>query len=159
MRLLSHRRAGDTLSVLGPIGKPFVLHPEHRRPLLLGGGVEGTLKNLTPVLSPEEIQELQAKTARVHVAPKLADYMLQIAEGTRSAGDFLLGVSTRGVQGLFRATQALALASGRPFATPDDVQKLVVPVLAHRVVVKRRGGTSSERTALERLISSLPVPA
>jgi dihydroorotate dehydrogenase electron transfer subunit len=38
-RLLAQRRKGDVLSCLGPIGKPFVLHPEKPRPLLLGGGV------------------------------------------------------------------------------------------------------------------------
>lgn len=39
LHALAARRAGDTLSVLGPIGRPFAAHPERPRPLLIGGGV------------------------------------------------------------------------------------------------------------------------
>ena len=82
-----------------------------------------------------------------------------MAEATRQGGDFQLGVSTRGVQDLYRASQALALAEGRGFAVPDDVQRLAVPVLAHRVVLKRGGGDlTAARHAIERAVRAVPVP-
>jgi MoxR-like ATPase len=129
------------------------------RELLLSGGVEDLLETLLPVLSREELLDLQEGVRRVRVADKLADYMLSLAEATRRGGDFLLGVSTRGVQSLYRAVQAMALCEGRGYAIPDDVQRLAAPVLAHRVALKR--GTAdldSSRKAIERLVGATPVP-
>ncbi len=129
------------------------------RELLLAGGVEDLLQHLQPVLSQPELLDLQARAQRVRVAEKLADYMLTVAETTRRSGEFLLGVSTRGAQSLYRAVQALALTEGRDYAVPDDVQRLAVPVLGHRVALKRGGiDLESTRRAIERVIASTPVP-
>jgi MoxR-like ATPase len=132
---------------------------EAERELLLSGGVQGILDELQSVLDRDELLAIQAAAQRVNVSTKLASYMLDIAEATRQGGEFLLGVSTRGAQGLYRAVQALALCEGRRFAVPDDVQRLAVPVLAHRIVLSRGGGgAESTRTALERIVASRPVP-
>ena len=129
------------------------------RELLLSGGVENVLDGLQPVLTREGLLELQARAKRVHVAEKLADYMLALAEATRSGGDFLLGISTRGAQSLYRAVQALALCEGRGYAIPDDVQRLAAPVLAHRVILKRGSSDlDSARRAIERVVAATPVP-
>jgi MoxR-like ATPase len=127
--------------------------------LLLSGGVENILESLQPVLAGEDLLDLQEQVARIRVADKLAEYILSLAEATRHGGDFLLGVSTRGAQALFRATQALALCEGRSYAIPDDVQRLAAPVLGHRVVLKR-GATdlAAARKAIERVVASIPVP-
>jgi MoxR-like ATPase len=129
------------------------------RELLLSGGVEDVLDHLRPVLSRDGLVQLQERVSQVRVADKLADYMLSLAETTRHGGDFLLGVSTRGLQSLFRATQAMALCEGRGYAIPDDVQRLAAAVLAHRVVLKR--GTADldqTRKAIERVVAATPVP-
>jgi MoxR-like ATPase len=129
------------------------------RELLMSGGVEETLENLTPALSRETLLELQERVGQVRVAEKLTEYILSIAEATRRGGEFQLGVSTRGAQSLFRATQALALCEGRAYAIPDDVQRLAVSVLSHRVLVKRGAGDlESSRKAIERVVASTPVP-
>jgi len=129
------------------------------RELLQSGGVETTLEELQPALGADEFRGLQAEVARVRVADKVADYILSLAEATRRGGEFLLGVSTRGVQGLYRAAQALAFCEGRSFVVPDDVQRLAPAVLAHRLVL-RQGATEidSARAAVERLLATLPVP-
>jgi MoxR-like ATPase len=128
--------------------------------LLMSGGVEDLLERLEPVLSQDGLLDLQERVARVRVADKLADYMLTLAEATRhGGGDFLLGVSTRGLQSLFRAAQALALCEGRGYVIPDDVQRLAGPVLAHRIALKR--GTADldqARRAIERVVATTPVP-
>ncbi|MCH9647509.1 MAG: MoxR family ATPase [Deltaproteobacteria bacterium] len=129
------------------------------RQLLVSGGVEDLLEQLEPVLDRDQVLALQQKVPRIRVADKLVEYILSVTEATRQGSDFLLGVSTRGVQGLYRATQALALCEGRDFATPDDVRRLAVSVLSHRVVLRR--GTSdrrAQRTAIEELIATIPVP-
>ena len=130
------------------------------RALLLSGGVEQTLAGLRPVLSRAEILQLQDLASEVHVEEKLVDYILALAHASRMpSSDFLLGVSTRGVQGLYRAAQAMALAEGRGFVVPDDVQALAVPVLAHRVVLKAGDGSSdAARAAVRRLMADVPVP-
>jgi len=129
------------------------------RELLLSGGVEAVLAGLPAVMDGNELVALQDEVPRVKVAEKLADYMLEIADTTRSSGEFRMGVSTRGVQGLYRATQALALYEGRDYAVPDDVQGLAVAVLAHRVALRRQGATSEEaRRAIERVVGGIPVP-
>ncbi len=129
------------------------------RELLMSGGVDHLLDQIPAAVRLEEIVALQQQAKQVQVTEKLTDYMLSLAEATRTGVDFSLPISTRGVQGLFRATQALALCEGRTYAIPDDVQRLAVPVLAHRVTLKRGGGRLDEqREAIRRLVADLPVP-
>ncbi len=129
------------------------------RELLQSGGVETTLEELQPALGPDEFRALQSEVVHVRVADKVADYILSLAEATRRGGEFLLGVSTRGVQGLYRAAQALAFCEGRSFVVPDDVQRLAPAVLAHRLVLRQGAAEiDSARAAIERLLLTLPVP-
>jgi MoxR-like ATPase len=133
--------------------------PDEERALLLSGGVEEVLASLQPVLSKEEVQELQRAARQVRVADKLASYVLELVAATREGHDYLLGVSTRGAQALFRAAQALALCEGRDYAVPDDVQSLAGPVLSHRVILRRGAGDlSAAREAIRRVVESVPVP-
>ena len=111
------------------------------------------------MLAAEDLPGLQARAKQVRVTEKLVDYILEIAETTRKSNDFALPVSTRGVQSLYRGTQALALCEGREYAVPDDVQRLAVPVLGHRVLLKRgSGGMEESRDAIRRILASTPVP-
>lgn len=131
---------------------------EERR-LLLSGGVQELLEQVSPALEHRQLLDLQEQVKQVQVREKLVDYMLELAEATRNSGEYVMAVSTRGVQGLYRATQALALAEGREYAIPDDVQRLAVPVLGHRVMLKRGGGAIEEtRNAIRQLLESTPVP-
>ena len=59
-------------------------------------------------------------------------------ERTRAHESLSMGVSPRGAQMLYRASQALAAVEGRDYTTPDDVKRLVLPVFAHRVAVNSR---------------------
>jgi MoxR-like ATPase len=129
------------------------------RQLLLSGGVEELLETIEPALDAPTLRQLQQAARRVTVSEKLVDYMLDLAETTRSGGEFAMAISTRGIQGLHRACQALALTEGRDYAIPDDVQRLAVPVLGHRVLLKRGTGALAEtQEAIRRLVSSTAVP-
>ncbi len=132
---------------------------EDERQLLLSGGVDDLVDNIEPALAPEDLATIQAQAKQVRVTEKLVDYLLEIAETTRRSKEFALPVSTRGVQHLYRATQALALCEGRDYAVPDDVQRLAVPVLGHRVILKRGSGdVEQSRAAIRRILASTPVP-
>jgi MoxR-like ATPase len=132
---------------------------DDERELLLSGGVEEILERLQPVLAKEQLLEIQDHVGRVKVAEKLAEYVLSLAEATRQGDEFLLGVSTRGAQALFRAAQALALCEGRSYVIPDDVQRLAGAVLSHRVVLKRGSSDLNQsRKAIEKVVAAVPVP-
>jgi MoxR-like ATPase len=128
------------------------------RKLLRSGGAERALQELRPVLTPEELGEMQARASEVVVADQLTDYILDLVKATRESAEFVLGASTRAAQGLFRTTQAMALCQGRMFATPDDVQKVALAVLGHRVVLRQGGGLEAGRQAIERLVAERVVP-
>jgi MoxR-like ATPase len=116
-----------------------------------------------PVLTADEVVAFQEHVHEVKVDDAIVEYMLGIVERTRKHDALALGVSPRGAQALFRATQALALVEGRGYAIPDDVKRLVVPVFAHRVVVNTRvalsrgSGDMSDRI-LQEILTSVEVP-
>ncbi len=133
-------------------------HEEEKR-LLLDGGVEKDLEAFQPILEAEDLLRLQSIVREVQIAEKLVEYMLALAEATRSSPELALAVSTRGLQGLYRATQALAFCEGRDYGIPDDVQRLAVPVLSHRITLQRGGGHLEEgRDAIRRIMAATPVP-
>ncbi|MCC7500114.1 MAG: MoxR family ATPase [Bryobacterales bacterium] len=115
------------------------------------------------VLPAEEVLALQSRAEAVNVDDAVVDYMLSIVERTREHESLSLGVSPRGSQALYRATQALALLEGRDFAIPDDVKRLAGPVFAHRVVINNRIGLA-QRTSdltdriLHEILASIEVP-
>jgi len=113
-------------------------------------------ESIQAVLSHEEVLDLQARTLGVRVDEALVDYMLEIVEKTRTHESLALGVSPRGAQALFRATQALALVEGREYVLPDDIKRLVIPVCAHRVALNTRGTlTSKSAEAAERILGEI----
>lgn len=132
------------------------------RELLKAGGAEDALANLQPVLSAAELLALQNRVSDIHVSDALLDYLMSLVEATRNDSEIALGVSTRGSLTFYRASQALAMVYGRDFVTPDDVKRLAVPVLAHRVVLHERhvrhGDLTPEARVIERLVSQTPVP-
>ena len=119
--------------------------------------------NLKPVLSTEEILELQERVNQVTVDQSVAEYMLSMVQATRSHPQVQLGVSPRGSLSLYECCQARALVEGRDYVNPDDVKKMAVPVLAHRVLVKSKGmdlaTAARERVrVIEEIITSMKVP-
>lgn len=116
---------------------------------------------LQPVLSCEQIVELQKGVRHVAVEASLYDYILDIVDVTRRCEELHVGVSTRGGLSLYRAAQASALIDGRKFVVPDDIKQLTSSVLAHRVVTKGYIQGDSRRAAesiIQRLVDEVPVP-
>ncbi len=108
------------------------------------------------VLSADELLHLQEQVGRVAVDEALVDYMLAIVEKTRTHESLALGVSPRGAQALYRATQALALVEGRDYVIPDDIKRLAIPIFAHRVAINARASLAQRSTELaERILSEI----
>ena len=117
---------------------------------------------LQPVISLEQLRSLQQTARNVEVEDSINDYLLDIVQATRKHEQLQLGVSTRGALTLYRACQSLAMILGRNYVVPDDVKRLAVPVLAHRVVcrgVLREGQRQRAQLAIRQIMGSIPVPA
>jgi MoxR-like ATPase len=122
------------------------------------------LERLKPVLSADEVIQLQQIAVTVHVDESVARYMRAIVNATREHPSIRLGASPRGALSLFEACQAHALVDGRDFVTPGDVKTMSVPVLSHRVLIRAQGGhrftTPRERAMLvEDIVADVRVPA
>ncbi len=94
------------------------------------------IDDLGPVVSGADWVACQDAVREVHVDDKVRRYLLEIVQGTRTHDDVMLGGSPRASLALFRTAQALAAINGRTFITPDDVKRMVQPVLAHRVLLR-----------------------
>jgi MoxR-like ATPase len=107
------------------------------------------LEHVRPVMSAEDVVELQRAVHHVSVDDALVDYLMRIVSATRESETLDLGVSPRGTLALFRAAQALALTDGRDYCLPDDIKRLILPVFAHRLVVNSRFSSSLQRRSEE----------
>jgi MoxR-like ATPase len=109
-----------------------------------------------PVLSGQEVAVLQGQTEQVGIDGSVLDYLMALVAETRASTLLALGVSPRGSRSLLRAAQASALADGRDYVVPDDVKRLAIPALAHRVL-PRAGGVDGD-AAIRSIAEEVAVP-
>lgn len=118
------------------------------------------LEELTPVVLPEELLQMQAECHQIHVADDVEDYIIRLIHATREHTSIQLGASPRAMLALYHASQALAAIRGRAFVIPDDVKYLVPFTLVHRLIPRveshLRGHTAEE--ALKDVADSVSVP-
>lgn len=134
---------------------------EYEQDLLRSHRVGEPVDNLKPVLSLERIQQIQSDVRSVRFEESLVNYLLDIVHATRDSESVQIGVSTRGALAYYRAAQALAVVENRDHVIPDDVKRLALPVLAHRIVPRGMlPGTdrSASEDLVRELMSNLQVP-
>ncbi|MCH7553538.1 MAG: MoxR family ATPase, partial [Chloroflexi bacterium] len=119
------------------------------------------IEDLEPVVSSEELLEMQAITRRVLMDPDLETYIVDLVHATREHPEVELGASPRAMLALYRTGQALAAVRGRSYVTPDDLKYLAPFVFEHRIIAKSqshlRGLGSAE--ILREVVDSVAVPA
>ena len=110
--------------------------PAEERQMLrqLGDGIPFDLVH--PVTNAQELIQAQEEIRRIHVSDQVADYIVALADATRSHPQLKMGASPRATRGLYRAVKVWAAMEGRDFVTPDDVKALTHPVLEHRLVLE-----------------------
>ena len=113
--------------------------------------------SVQPVLTADEIADMQAQVYRVEVARPVKEYIAGIVAATRESGEIAIGVSPRGAVFLQRAAQAWAAMAGRDFVAPDDVKAVAQPVLHHRIV-PRSATTGSPDGCIDAILNTVPVP-
>ena len=118
------------------------------------------LQEVQPVLSADELKNLQGMIRRVRVDPSIEAYIVDLVRATRNHNGIELGVSPRGTLALYRAAQAYAAIHGRAYVIPDDVKQLARPVLSHRMLATsqtRLHGRVMEQV-VDDVLHSVPVP-
>jgi MoxR-like ATPase len=118
---------------------------------------------LQPVMTGEEVLDLQNHVEKVRLDESLMDYLLAIVLATRRSEQLALGVSTRGALALCKAAKALALVRNRDFCLPDDIKEMAPIVLSHRVMLKHGQGIRSKGVDLAEqvildILETVPVP-
>jgi MoxR-like ATPase len=124
------------------------------RALLKGRDRRELVESLQPVISADKLASLQQLAGRVHVADPLLDYVQNLLDATRRAGEFAEGLSPRAGLSLVAAARAWALLSGRDMVLPEDVQAVAPSVIGHRL----RPAASGRTVNITRLLESVPIP-
>ncbi len=92
--------------------------------------------NINPIITRERLLEIKRSVWDVVVSDEVLSYIIDIVNAIRRHEKVRLGISPRGSVHLYMAAKAYALLNGRNYVLPDDVKKLAVPVLAHRIILK-----------------------
>jgi MoxR-like ATPase len=121
---------------------------------------EEVLETLQPVITADQILELQSAIRQVHWQPEVERYLLAIVRATRDHPSAQLGVSPRGSLALYRACEAFAALQGRDYVLPDDVKHLAPAVLSHRLLTSSRSRMRGQQSVeiINDIVNNTPVP-
>lgn len=118
------------------------------------------LEEIKAICSSDDILQMQRQSSQVYTSKEVRSYVSLIAGQSRKHQGLTLGISTRGAIALIKAAQARAMLSGRDYVTPEDVQKMAINVIAHRLMLSpeaRMRGLTAEKV-LQAVINSVQVP-
>jgi len=135
-------------------------HPEAEVAMLADHAGADPLDSLQPVSTATEVRALIAAAQAIHVSDAVRRYAVELVNATRSSGDLQLGASPRAALHLLRTAKARSALEGRDYVLPDDIQRLALPVLAHRVIPTAESQIA-QRTAeaiIGDLVRRVPIP-
>ena len=118
------------------------------------------IETLRSVIKVAELKEAMLEIKKIYVSESIKRYSVELTNRTRQNEDVYLGASPRGSLALFRTGQVAAALEGRDYVLPDDIKRMAVPVLAHRIIVgpaARLREISAEQIVQE-IIDNTPVP-
>jgi MoxR-like ATPase len=98
-------------------------------------GDELPLVEGVPVLNERAVTSLQAIAARQRVDQQVIDYAVRLTRATRDWSGLAQGAGSRGALALVRGGRAVALLEGRNFVIPDDIKRVALPALRHRIAL------------------------
>jgi MoxR-like ATPase len=134
----------------------------HERQMIANRRLADPIDSLQAVLTADEALQLAEAVKRVRVEEPVVDYLQDIIEATRTHQHLAVGASPRAALSLYRLAQALAFLERREFVLPDDVKRLAVPGLAHRVVAREEARSPAAVSAgaeiIREIVGRVPVP-
>jgi MoxR-like ATPase len=137
--------------------------PADERDILRASRLNYDAIEINPVVTRSELVALQQLAGQVFIEDSVLEFILKVVTATRTEAEFKAGVSVRGGLALKRAAQAHALVQGRDFVVPEDVTRLIAPVLSHRLGLTRQSSDALEErravhAVLQRIIDAIPAP-
>jgi MoxR-like ATPase len=134
---------------------------EHELQILDTHGDHDALDDIGSVITATQVHALATAAKRIHVAPALKGYLVELANATRRHPHLSLGMSPRATLALQKVARARAATAGRAYIVPDDLKALAEPVLAHRLLVTPEAQLQGISTAdaLTEVLRSVPVPS
>lgn len=117
-------------------------------------------KQLSQVISCEDIVMLSEKVNNVYCSEPIREYIVNITEATRNADLIKLGVSPRGSIAMYKMAKAYAFVKGRDYVLPDDVKELAPYVFSHRIMITSKGksAVSDNEQAIREILKMVMVP-
>lgn len=117
--------------------------------------------DVNTVADPETVVEMQKTLENVHIDDSIQKYIVEIVVRTREDPRMLIGASPRGSISLFKLSRAFAILNKRDYVIPDDVKNVIIPVLAHRMILKPESRIQGIMTEdiLRKIMNEVPVPA
>ena len=133
--------------------------PAAEREMLDTHGSTSPLDQLKPVARAGDVQDLVIAVRKVLVSDQVKDYIISLANATRTSPELRLGASPRAALHLLRASRAWAALDGRDYVIPDDVQRLARPVLAHRLLPTAEAIVERHlpEQVVDRIVAQLPL--
>ena len=124
----------------------------------LGDGTD--YSKVQPVGTLEDLHAAREEIAAVHVSEYMQRYIVELVHATREHPALSIGASPRGSRSLYQGAKAVAAMSGRDYVLPEDIQGIFVPVLGHRVMVRRAAGRAADSAEeiLTAVLRDTPVP-
>ncbi|MBQ3665975.1 MAG: MoxR family ATPase [Lachnospiraceae bacterium] len=121
--------------------------------------VNNPIDTLAPVCTKEQITEMGKRCKLVYVDNSVRQYIVNLVSATRNHASISSGVSTRGTLALLKTVQIYAAINGRDFVTPEDIKRLAVPVLSHRIVSYTNVAKNNNKPAIiKSILESIPTP-
>ncbi len=136
------------------------LKPEDEVEILTAQQFGHPLGKLSPCADHTAVQHLRDATKAIRVSDEIKRYIVDLVGATRQESGIVMGASTRASLTLMKTSQALALLDGLEFVTPELVQELAVPVIAHRIKLdpQARFSGRTEEIVVTDILKRLPVP-
>jgi MoxR-like ATPase len=133
---------------------------DSEKEVLTAQRISHPVNNLTPVITQDELTEVQSLVREIHVAEVIKDYVVDVVRATRNSNQLILGASPRATLHLMRAAQAIAGVEGSSAVTPDHVKFVAPYILGHRVMPRaelRARGLDSYQV-VRQVVDTVTVP-
>ena len=134
---------------------------EAEKDVLNGYNDVSPLDSLGPVCTKADLNAASSMIPRITVSDPIKSYLIAIVDATRKSERLRLGVSPRGTLALMKASQAWAAMAGRDYVIPDDVKKVAVPVLSHRIITRSQNTirlTDTNEQVIEAIVDTVRAP-
>jgi MoxR-like ATPase len=118
------------------------------------------IENIRACMAIEDVKKLKKAVTEIRISDELKRYSVDIVRATRSAQGVELGASPRASLALMKTAQALALFDGSGFVTPEHIQEIAVPVIAHRLTINSQARFAGKTAPqiVEEIVQAIPVP-